>query len=249
MLKEKIKNIVRNIVYPQRTILGRIACLGQEIFKIKYSDTRNLHLINQQKTRADLLLQWIRGEMRPDARSVEAYMLRKDVFPFIEQQQLLPWMNVKKFEHLVMDSFAELTDQKFTHKEKKWSFCCHYTDIDHTPEFEKEFECHGLLPLEKIEEAYNLFFQWFETRYPGKKIYFIHYPTKLDTRAVFKERGAKILQIMKKIEHHTPYIQNMYVDDTIVNWHSSDTFPYHYSSNVNIALADQWKELEKNDNP
>ena len=146
--------------------------MGHNVLKIRYADTQNKRLINQQKVRVELLLEWRSGEVKPNAKSVKGHLLRKDVYPFIKQQEQLPWLNVKNFEYLIMDSFAELTDQKFTHRKDKRSFCCHYTDINHTSEFNAEFECCGLLPIESFEDAYNNFFDWFEMNHYGKKVFF-----------------------------------------------------------------------------
>ena len=43
-------------------------------------------------------------------------------------------------DYLLFDSYAEFTDQKFQHREEGWSFCCHYTDLLHTDEFNRTFE-------------------------------------------------------------------------------------------------------------
>jgi hypothetical protein len=240
--------LIANIFYPRTTVLGRAACLGTAVFKIKYSNKRNVHLINQQKVRVDLLLGWLRGEIRPQAKLVEDHLLRKDVYPLIEQQEYLPGLKVRNYEYLLMDSFAELTDQKFMHRKEGWSFCCHYSDINHTREFDAEFESCGLLPIDRIEKAYNDFFNWFEINHAGKNVIFIHYPSKLDNRDLYKKRGKEILEIMQRLEQIKPYIHSIFLDDeSLVDFTKDDNFPYHYATSTNFAYVDKWKELENND--
>lgn len=54
---------------------------------------------------------------------------------------------------------------------------------------------------------------------------------------------------MQKIEQTMPYIHNIHIDDSVIEEHEDDKFPYHFSRNVNVAFADKWKEVDQNDNP
>lgn len=214
--------------FPKKTAFGRAACLGLDVFKYNNIDKRDVILVNQQKTRVDLLLEWLGGGKRPKADLIERHMARKDVFFMIRQQEKLPWLDVKgKIECLFMDSFSELTDQKFVHRKDNWAFACHYTDISHTPEFENDFRCEGLMDLNRLEEFYGRFFDWFQDHYPGKKVFYIHYPTKMDNRTEFKERGKKVRDVMDRISARGN-IFNIYIDDEYVFPNEKDNFPYHY---------------------
>jgi len=230
-------------------ILCRSACLGHEIFDMKNKNTgvKNL-LICQQKTRLDSLTESLLGEKkipRVNSEMVKKYLVRDDVYPLIKQQEELPWLNIDKFDYLLMDSFSELTDQKFTHKTEGWSFFCYYTDVNHSTEFDNIFKCDGLLDIKYISGVYNRFFDWFENKCPGKKVVFFHYPAKLDNRLVFKDRATEILRVMKDLEKDRKYISNIYVDDSKVNWKEGDNLPYHYSMGTNTEFLKKWIESEK----
>lgn len=202
----------------------------------------------QQKARLDLFVEQVRKNEPPLPRvkstAVEKYMTRKDIYGLVQQQEQLSWLTMKEVDYLLMDSFSELTDKKFTNKREGWSFFCHNSDIEHSAEFERNFESRGLLEIRKINEVYENFFSWYEKKYPGKKVIFIHYPTTLDDRKLYKERAAEILRVMKDIEKYRDYIYNLYLDDSKVYPHENDDFPYHYSKETNIAFLRRWEELE-----
>jgi len=242
--KQKFINLAKYFLSLNKyKIYGRTACLGKDVFGLRYPPGSKVVLFNQQKVRVDLFLDWLSGTARPRAESVKKYMFRQDVYPLIEQQAIAQWNVKNDILFFLMDSFSELSDQKFTHKKEGWSFCCHYTDIDHGSDFHRYFECEGLLPLDKIESVYSLFFDWFEKSFPGKKLFFLHFPTKFDKRSSFIERGAEIFRVMKKYQEERPFIQNLYINDELVNINGNDSFPYHFSKNTNYAFLYKWLEL------
>jgi hypothetical protein len=242
--KKIIKKIAKYVYAINKVkIYGRVACLGRNVFDMRYSTENKVILVNQQKVRVDLFNAWLSGETRPKAEVIEKYMLRKDVFPLIEQQAAPEWREKNDFNYFLMDSFSELTDQKFTHKTERWSFCCHYTDINHDSDFADFFECHGLLPIEDIELQYYLFFDWFEKKFPGKKLYYIHFPTKFDSRNIFKERSKEILRIMKKYQEDRDYIKNIFIGEESVFLKENDVFPYHFSEKTNQSFLNKLCEL------
>lgn len=70
----------------RRVVLGRAACLGSDIFALRHSQDKRDILINQQKTRVDILCKWIEGNKRPKAKQIRGYMLRADMYPLIKEQ-------------------------------------------------------------------------------------------------------------------------------------------------------------------
>ena len=241
--KQKLFNyLYLTLHFQKRLVLGRAACLGKDVFALRYSKDKRALLINQQKTREDLLCEWIDGRERPKSKQIRSHLSRTDIYPLIKEQEYLPWLKWKGCDFILMDSFSELTDQKFSHKQEGWSFCCHYSDIKHTPEFDALFENHGLLPIDDLENAYLKFFDLLNSLHPEKHIVFLHFPTSLDERKMYKERGAEILRVMKKIEEKNSYITNIFIDDNTVDWHEEDKFPYHYSKSTNATFLEQWNK-------
>jgi len=190
------------------------------------------------------LREWFRGGVRPKARKVRSHLARPDIYPLIREQERLPWFKWKDCDYILMDSFSELTDQRFTHKYEGWSFCCHYSDIKHSLVFDSMFECCGLLPISEIEDEYSKFFSFLKSYYPDKPIVFLHYPTVLDDRRKYRERGDEIFRVMNKMEKKYPSIINVYINDDSVRWHEGDRFPYHYSRATNDHFVRCWRERE-----
>ena len=242
--KRKLINLVKYFLrLNKHKVYGRVACLGRDVFDLRYPVGHKIILINQQKVRVDLFMDWASGATRPRVEQLRKYILRQDIYPLIEEQSTSQWKGGDDALYFFMDSFSELSDQKFTHKKEGWSFCCHYGDIDHESDFKDHFDCYGLLPINEIEKAYGLFFDWIEKKFPGKKVYFTHFPTKLDERDIYKERGSEILRIMLKLQESKPYIKNVYISDELVFENENDSFPYHYSKNTYSSFLDQWCKI------
>ncbi len=202
-------------------------------------------VVNQQKTRVDVLLDFINNpSLRPIPTKVFPHLQRTDIYDMILQQANVPWLLYKKnnCSYVVIDSFAELTDQKFVHRSNHWHFCSHYSDINPTPEFDKQFSCEGLLEMDKIEPAYLLFLNWFEQQYPNTHLIYLHFPTALDSREKYKERGSKISEVMKKIAQEKSYIHNIEISEEYVYPHPDDNFPYHFAKGTYEKF---YFELEK----
>ena len=244
---KQIYKKLKSIFKPNSLLLARTACLGQDIIALKFSD---IELVNHQKVRADLFLSWINGAKRPDANVVRPFMLRQDVFPFIEQQANLPWLSVKKSNKIIIiDSFAELTDQKFVNKNEGWAFCCHYSDIEHSEAFENEFECQGLLDINSLESSYDSFFDYLTKTYPEKTIIFIHFPTTLDNRELYKKRGVEIKAAVNKLRSKYNNLISIALADELILPHENDDFPYHFGketyshfvTEINNALSGNYQ--------
>jgi hypothetical protein len=241
-LRRKFKSVFKSAFVPKKPVLGRVACLGQSVISARSSIFYNPVLINQQKTRCDLFLDWINGAPRPVANSVKKHLNRDYVLPWIEEQERLPWIEQRgNVRLLLMDSFSELTDQKFTHKKEGWSFACHYNDLIHTPEFSQQFDCFGLLPIDQIEESFSRFFVWFFNRHPGAVVLFLHFPTKFDSRIHFCERAVAIKEIMERISSRHPSIRNISLSDDRVEQSTVDVHPYHFSEQTVNAFVEEWK--------
>lgn len=219
----------RTHVY-RKAVLGRVACLGRDVFNMSFPAFSNSEiLINQQKVRLDIFMEWVEGAKRPVANAVTPHLERDDIGKLIIEQEQLPWFAAnKKISFLIMDSFAELTDQKFTHKTEGWSFCAHYSDLKHTPEFESTFSSEGLLSEDSFVETYRRFFTWFTKTHPGVPIFFIYYPTTLDEREKFKMRAIELKKAIEQMKKEFPMLQSIEVEDKDVSYHAKDQFPYHY---------------------
>jgi hypothetical protein len=240
-LKWEIGQKLRRLTQSRKGIvLGRVACLGRDVFDLHPNGTKENLLINQQKMRVDLWLDLMKGAPRCDPALVKMYLKRKDIYPLIEEQKYTPWLKYVDADLLLMDSFSELTDQMFVHKKKGWAFCSHYTDIESSVQFTNEFECRGLLPIEKLYQAYNIFFDYFNRTHQNTQIIFLNFPASLDTREEFNKRADEIRLAMEAIAVRYSFIKAITIDHSDVVRASGDSFPYHFDQATKISFLKKW---------
>lgn len=242
----RMARFVRRWTHPAHHIVGRVACLGHDLLRLRYADLTRRHVIhNIQKGRADLLLQWLDGAPRPNAASIQSHLLREDIANLIAEQESCAWLSVGDSARFVMiDSFSELTDQKFTHRKLGWSFSSHYSDLNHTPELDRDFTCEGLLPLEEVESLYDRLFRWIRGRWPEAPIFYVHFPAELDTREKYRSRAERIREIVGSMAAGRPWLHDIHVPPADVTPHPGDGFPYHYGPPTYQAFTHAWQAAE-----
>jgi hypothetical protein len=226
-------------------IIGRTACLGQEIYRLKYLKKQQPLLVNFQKVRADFLMNEMKRSTFKHANLIKKYLKREDIFKLIREQEYLSVIKkYKKIEYFLMDSFADLTDHKFTHRRDGWSFCCHFSDLTHSQEFIENFTYEGLLPTPEIKNHIKSFLEFMQENYPKTKIVYIHFPTSLDERLIYRDRGLNILNDLLLLEEDYINFKNIYIEEKFVEKNKDDNFPYHYSEETNKKILEKWGELE-----
>ena len=204
-----------------------------------------LPIVNVQKGRIDYLLDVRQNPgLRPRVMAVARHMARKDIIPLIAQQEAV----VRCFPRrspamLLMDSFAELTDQLFVHRTKGWRFCCHYSDLKHTDAFGRRFRAQGLLDVDQLHGFYTRFFESFRQRYGHVPIVFMHFPAKLDSRKKFHTRYEYIRNAIGEMENRFQPFHSIAIDDSVVDWPERRTpeledFPYHYNDTTYEGLVE-----------
>ena len=259
-IKRQMFSSVKTIIYPTfkspKIILTRSACLGQSLLAKRFEFTNIANdnrassylTINQQKVRVDMFLEWLAGSQRPVIEKVKQHLSpeRPYVLEMLEQQENLPWLTIKDdFEYLLMDSFSELTDNKFTNKKEGWSFCCHRSDMVHnSTEFQDLFISEGLLALSSLYDKYLAFFDWFAQKYPDKDIVFFHFPTCLDGREIYNRRSQEIYRIISDLSQTRKYLYSISISNKFVFHAPNDNFPYHFSCKTYINFVNRWLKNE-----
>lgn len=221
-------------------VFGRSACVGQDVLRLRQSKTgENIRFINLQKGRLDLFFDWLDGSTAPNPELIKPYIIRPDVFGLIRQQRSIKWLKYSNPKYLFIDLYSELTDQKFTHRKEGWSFACHYSDINHSGDFDQAFTSDGLMPKEDFEFFYDKLFTWFNINYPVRPIIAVHYSARYDERSEFKERVACQNQALRELAPKYPNLINLELteEDFLV-------FPYHYSDKTLAKNLDLWSRLE-----
>lgn len=234
---------VNQKLHSQRVILGRVSCIGRAIVQLHEAD-HSYVLVNQQKVRADLWTDWLGSCPRPKANSVSGWIRRPDVYPLIIEQAQLPWLNQRKPSYIVFDSYSELTDKKFTHRNQGWSFAAHYADVALDPDFETEFIGHDLLDVHDLTSAYDRCFADLTHRFPGTPIYFIHASTAHDSRSLYRSRAKTIKKAITSLLPRYSNLHSITVPDSAVNM-SDDGLPYHYHPETLRHYQQAWLRLDK----
>lgn len=223
-------------------ILSRTACLGIDTFALLDTD---LPVYHQQKARIDYLTDtWDKPGRHTAPVSAAKYIIRDDIRFIFYQQYTINLKRKVAPSLLYMDSYSELTDQKFSAINDPLSyFCSNYSDLK--PSFSKEYKCEGLLPVENLYAAYSGFFNRLRATYPQMDIVFILFPKKLESRELFRERADKIKEVIYRIATELNAFYVLYVPEDIVDWdhEAPDKYPYHYNKDVYVFLAEKIKEL------
>ncbi|MCB2227330.1 MAG: hypothetical protein KQH53_11690 [Desulfarculaceae bacterium] len=226
-------------------VLSRCACMGLDVIRMIGWDRSCL---NFQKSRVDYLLKLAENHrIKPKIGTVEKYLERKDILSLIYQQRHDFWRH-KKPNLIILDSFSELTDQLFVHKKNRWCFLCNYNDVNHQKVFSSTFHCDGLLELDELPFYYKAFFTKLKKHYPNVPIVYLHFPTTLDVRPVFKNRGQLIFQYINEIADSHDNFFSFKIGDSVVLQNTclntDETFrefPYHFNNDVYQWYADQIK--------
>lgn len=227
-------------------VAGRTACLGNDVFALLKTPYK---LFNMQKGRIDYILEvGLHPEVSARPLGMSRFLSRTDIFPLVLQQSGKAWFDARPPEALFMDSYSELTDQIFVHRVKKWKFCCNYSDLIHSMEFEQKFISAGLISVESMTEVYREFFEFVRRLWNNIPIVFLHFPVKLDSREKFRERSRAIQKSISEIQMSFPPFYSLEVPEHIVDWPEIkipglEKFPYHYNKQTYQAFAEQIKSI------
>lgn len=219
-------------------IVSRTVCLGNFIFdRLDLSEWRRE---NHCKNRIDYALEISQNpEKRANLKDISKYVVNdyhkyknegdKENGYFLQilekqQDNLFKYRNVKMF---VMDSFSELTDKLYVSKSDGKKFLAHHVNVTHSDEFKDKYEYKDLLPLEDIEKYYAAFFEKVIKTYGEIPILFFYFPTALEKRDEYIERGNKIYETVEKLKEKYKTLTTIALD--VVEPHPTDKIPYHFS--------------------
>ena len=225
-------------------ILGRMACMGTDTFKLL---NLKIPLINIQKGRVDYLVD-VESSKRFAAKThrIAQYISRSDITGLIAQEENAVNLPKNPPLTLLMDSFSELTDQRFYSRTDNSSFLSGYTDVNHTPKFKEKFECKGLLPLDDLSQIYEKFFDMIAAKYGEIPVFFMHFPKRLEERELFQQRHDRIRLAIEGVSTKRRSIISLTVPDNYVEWPCDDKarFPYHFHPKCYEFLAAEIKKRE-----
>lgn len=219
--------------------LGRYACLGTAVLD-KLGRKYKFH--NIQKGRVDYLLNVMDNPSitcEPD--KAVPHLARDYITPIIQQQSVI----CPEFapELVLVDSFAELTDQLFRHKAEGWQFCSNYQDMRHDDGFTDAFENLGLIDLAGLKEHYTRLMQTISARWGDIPVIYLHFPDALEHREKFVARAREIRFVVEASAAAHPNLYSFSVPSVIVKHPDvvepgMEDFPYHYSQKTYAAFAE-----------
>lgn len=230
-------------------IMGRIGCMGLDVLKLIQLEQP---LVNTQKGRVDCLLAYsTQPTLRPHTAALPHHYARDDIIHLVAQQEVFRWPKNTPPMLVLMDSYAELTDQLFIHRQKRWMFCSNYQDLHQSPAFARDYECRGLIPIDDLKRIYTQFFGELTRDLPQVPVLFLHFPTDLDSREKFKIRHDAIKVSIREMSRIYPNLHSIETDPDIVKWpenapEATKDFPYHYNQATYLNLADKIRRLKLN---
>ncbi len=246
---DQFKTFTKRKELKNKIILARIACLGQ--FTLQNICIDNAKLVNHQKNRVDYALELHKDiAVKINFDEVKKYIptenqVRYDGISSLfeqEEQDIFDYAN-KNVCMLIMDSFSELTDKQFLSIRNKSRFLAHWKDINHTKEFAELYRHDGLIPVDKLYEAYDKFFALFNRIYGQIPIVFLNFPTDLDQREEYKKRGEVIAEVIDTLAANK-YPNIIPIKADVVEPDPEDEAVYHFSENTYRFLAKKLGKLE-----
>jgi len=232
-------------ILKRKYILSRTACLGNDIQASALK--KNITKINFQKARVDHLI----SKTGSNVPLINAFkqICRRDLWPLIYFQSRSFFEFTHKPECIIIDSYSELTDQKFTTFDRQKSFFANYSDVDLTLPG-NSFQSDGLLDLKSVSAFYRQLFEQLTNKYGNNvPIFFIHFQTKLDPREKFKARSALIQMVIEDIVKENQFnLSSISINDKQVHQAENDDFYYHYSkSTYDVYISEFISALNKAD--
>jgi hypothetical protein len=202
--------------------------------------------LNIQKGRADLLLLKKREPKRYPFSYLQL-LNRKDIWPLIVEQETQWWQAAVAPRFILMDSFSELTDQLFMGHVSQSCFCANYHDLNSEISRSLDVLSSGLLPTSVLRNSYVELFTEFHELWPTTRIYFLNFPSHLETRELFLNRAERIREVIATIALSDSLL--VPIEFTITNSPegsaptSEDWMPYHYEEDNYFEMAVQFRSV------
>lgn len=184
-------------------IVSRTACFGNDIIS-------NLGLqtitINFQKCRIDLLTKNNQSVTPKSYQRIKTalnlinHISNPEVTHMIMQQSSLRFWKTQTVHGIIMDTYSELTDQKFVLTSNDNEFMCNYSDVKQDSLRKKELECRGLISRSELQASWKEFLIEVNRKFGNVNIYVIEFPTLKEKRKKYLQQAKIIESVMKKLE-------------------------------------------------
>ena len=175
--------------------------------------------------------------------SIYFSMHRKDVWGLVDQQNTRLGRKVSAPQFILIDSYSELTDQKFSPINGGYQFYANFTDVKPSNFLHQKLRSEGLIDLDGVLCHYNHFLRTVLERWGRIPVFLMEYPTDLETRAKFIDRAMIIRAIYLELEQSWPDVKFLQSSGAAVGpnareEHQGQVFPYHYREDYYEEMAE-----------
>lgn len=227
-------------------VLNRTACLGSDVLKIAFPEIKSARRFHLQKVRIDYLAEHIgtglfrRRNLIP--LSVRSAMVREDGWGHVNQQNsyLIGQRHPPIF--CLIDSYSELTDQKFVDTKSGSYFHANYSDVSEEALADGSIFCEGPLNLDDAMEHFENFISSIKRSWGPVPIFLLAYPKDLESRQKFLTRAVQLDSIFEVLTHTYENVHliagpagTVEADEKEIV--QDEVFPYHYGERVKQELA------------
>jgi len=221
-----------------RWILSRSACLGNDSLELILPINRLLiPRINLQKNRVDHLNFQLNGGKTLGARDGE--ILEKGIFKIVKKQREIGLFKYAKPLFVFIDTYSELTDQKFMTSDGR-IFFANYTDVNQEMINTTQISCKGRIPHGEIFDNYMNLCNKLRIRWPDVKIIFLTYPKFYESRSVYLDQSLAIEKALDVLATSLHDIKIINVPLVIVEKEmNKDNFPYHFGNLAKEFIANE----------
>lgn len=228
-------------------VFDRTACLGSDVLKLAFPKLRGSRRFHLQKVRIDALADRIQpGFFRRRnlvGMHVRRAIVREDVWDLVYQQNShIVGRNPSAPRFCLIDSYSELTDQRFVDTVSGSHFYANFSDVSREALEEGFVTCEGLIDLDDAKANFEDLFLKMENLWGPVPIFLLTYPRDLERRQKFLARGEQLQRIFQFLASTHPNVHliaepagTVKADDKEIA--RGEVFPYHYSDRVKEELA------------
>lgn len=229
-------------------ILSRTACLGNDLTQMAFPGAL---VVNRQKLRVDGLRELVSSTSTRyrNPLNLLSLLANPTMWPLLEQQKRV--LNVRKIPPpslILIDSYSELTDQKFVETKTGEVFFMNFSDVSKQALQELKVESLGLLGEIEIESLWRETLRILTDLWGTTPIVFVLYPTFRERRNFWLSRAAAIERSVRALAKEFDTVKIIKLEDAEVASAErgakgsnvmEDSFPYHYPSWVYEVLANR----------
>lgn len=212
LFKNYLKYLIAK-VKKRKFILTRCACLGRDIL----TGIDGVTIDNYQKNRIDHKIR-----IKNHKRLVDHFN-DKEIYKMVSRQSVVLSDLWCKPDLIVIDTYSELVDLKFTYKGE--NFFCVASDLK--KDVRQRMGSGTFVDQNYVKNYYQDFFENLKKKYECK-IIVILFPSYLDSRKLYQVQFKKIFSALLEIENHTNLISLVHLKEEEYN--GDGVFPYHFDN-------------------